>query len=210
MMKIFLTYIIVIILTQQLFSQHAGFPPHDPRSNSTSRNYAKNNLVSAKYDSDKCIAWNKESNHLKAKNWYYRGLIYQKFYENFDSLNESFENKYSRIYNENEFKILFGKLTKDTTLLIAVESYLKCICSDIKNDSLNYEKILNDSIYRKFNIEKFNTFEFTNDRYIDPLKDTLLPQILEFINNGALRKWEKEQIYIEIFTGINENTKGTE
>lgn len=191
-------------MTQLLFSQHAGYPAFDHRSNSTYRSYNQNDLISAKCDSDRCMAWNKDKNLLIAKNWYYRGLIYQKFYEDFDSLNTSFENKYFNKYKDNEINHIFGRLTKDTTLIISIESYVNCICCDIKNDTLSFDMLISDSIYRKQSIEKFNTFNFDSDNYMTPLKDTILPQILEYLNNGALRKSENEQVYIDILSGIIE------
>ena len=209
MMKNFLILIFVVLQVQLLFSQRNALPCTG-YGDDVSLPFHQKNYELAKARSDKCIAFNRWNYVKYPRTWYYRGLVYQKFYEDFDSLNESFEKKYFKNLSEADIQFLYGRLTKDTTFEIAVESYLKCICSIIKNDTLNYERIINDSIYRKHNIEKFKTLEFANDKYIAPLKDTILPKILEYLNNGTLRNWDNEQIYIDIFTGIIENPRKNE
>lgn len=210
LMKRIFICIIIILQSTLTFSQSGGLICPSQPCECQSHYYLKKNLVNARLYSDYCIKKNNEKSILNPKTWFYRGLIYQKVYEVYDSIYSLLNDSTLDSSAKSHFKDLYHNISKDSVLNISMESYLKAFCYNIQNDTLSTDKIIYDSNYRIQQLEKFKTYEFKNIRYVLELRDIFLPQILDYVAMKTFSLSEEDKIYTEIFWGIIENTGNIE
>jgi len=206
MRKTFL-YIIIILLNLQVYSQRAGLIcPQEP-CECQSDSYSKKNYIKAKYYSDECLKQNDQKHLINSRTWFYRGLVYQEVFEDFDSIyNLNIETSLINT-SKSHLKVFYHHIPKDSALIVSAESYLKFFCYNISNDSLQIDKILTDTIYRVHNLEKLEKFEFKNKNYQAKFRDIILPKILKYIEKRELSNWNRKEVYLEIFHRIIERNR---
>ena len=133
-MKKTFVHIIIILLSFQVYSQRAGLIcPKEP-CECQSDSYSKKNYIKAKYYSDECIKINDEKYLLNPRTWFYRALIYQEVYEDYDSIYNLTKDSSLINSKKSHLKVYYKDISKDSALIISSESYLKFFCYNISND----------------------------------------------------------------------------